>query len=1004
MPYPAQPRPTTKPRPGKSKAQAPTPPTEQSTRIHSPRTHGAPPRYDPVTGKLIGSAHLACIEVGESANVCDESDLVGVSFEDDPLSDRELQEAFAIIDRTFQRAVKSQEAELNILNDYVKLSSDIHEAFATRLVQEATPMRELTYEEIEKHKGLVDAARELEYKSFMDEDTFRVIKRHLIPPHPGGKPRKVMSSRELCQWKDYLNKVKIRLVLRGFQDDRRPKLHGSIDSPTLRSDTLRLMLQLGADEDYDCWAWDLKTAFLQGFHYTEEEDLVYWDPPEGFRKFYGITPDEVCVAIKSIYGLGDAPRQWYEKLATKLIAPVMDWLKFEADKGGFGSIRHWLDPCLFMKHGTDPHRGTTTPGEGGIGDPEMMPTFNDIGVAGSRRKPKNVRGNKCTLAAGSHVDDIIAVGTAEELRALDIFLVKQFRVGARQKASEKGGLVYRGQRICKPEPYHFTVDMRDYEIREVKPIKFGKYGVRATQQNKNTTLDDSGQTQYRAANGKLIWLSCNCRPDITTTTSQASSVLGKASEADAIFIDKIVDHVIDNPLTLHYYRLASAEVPRLLRGSGDAAFKRKDERDDRARGGYLLCVGTRADSLIGLINWGSAKIHRVCKSPTGAEAITISGLGDQMDTTYHLLFWFYPEADPCGDILTDAYSVTSSQFKYCSDVSPNLTVDFALIRARVRDGNYKLIHQLGEYMAADGLTKNTNVALKVLLDFLHTNRLGDKGVGMSKIKKGVDSKIQQAFLVGKVTPENITAEYVDQIARVVNMDITGVPEKNSSIWFGKYFPKNEVACLVSTQSHTGKRRKTQKNPQQWTFESQRLANHPTTYPQPRQPQQSHFRDRYRDANQYWLFMRRTEGVRGEGHPPQPSIRRRLTTQSVARQFDEATPRERFYCCTCGGHNATSIHDACDGCPVITRGLIYHHPCQKHAYVAVLGGVRLRFCPHCWRQVKNHLSWPRLDPADAAHRPTLRERGGHIRQTFLRGLDSHEYTDAWRRWGNEHLYD
>ena len=68
-------------------------------------------------------------------------------------------------------------------------------------------------------------------------------------------------------------------------------------------------------------------------------------------------------------------------------------------------------------------------------------------------------------------------------------------------------------------------------------------------------------------------------------------------------------------------------------------------------------------------------------------------------------------------------------------------------------------------------------------------------------------------MVGKVTPENVTAEYVDQIARVVNMEITGIPEKSSSIWFGKYFPKKEVASFVSTQSHTGKRKKAHKNPQ-----------------------------------------------------------------------------------------------------------------------------------------------------------------------------------------------
>ena len=188
--------------------------------------------------------------------------------------------------------------------------------------------------------------------------------------------------------------------------------------------------------------------------------------------------------------------------------------------------------------------------------------------------------------------------------------------------------------------------------------------------------------------------------------------------------------------------------------------------------------------------------------------------------------------------------------------------------------------------------------------------------------------------------------------------------------------------------------------------SQRFVNHPSTYPQPRQPKQSHTRARYRDREQYLLFMRRTEGVRGESHPPQPSGRRRLTAQSVALQYDRETPRERFFCCTCRSHTATSIHDACDGCPVITRGWINHYPCSRHASVAVLGGERFRFCPHCWEHVKDHLSWPRLDPADAENTPTLRERGGQWRQTrlVLRGFDRVNVdSQAWKRWGNEHLY-
>jgi hypothetical protein len=178
---------------------------------------------------------------------------------------------------------------------------------------------------------------------------------------------------------------------------------------------------------------------------------------------------------------------------------------------------------------------------------------------------------------------------------------------------------------------------------------------------------------------------------------------------------------------------------------------------------------------VGTILWHTAKIHRVCKSPTGAEAITISGMGDQIDNTYNIFFWFYPDADPTGEILTDAFSVTSSQFKYCSEVTPSLAVDFAMIRSRVRDGAILMKHQLGEFMAADGLTKATTVSMKALILFLQTNRLGTHGVGMSKMEREVEKKLQKAFATKVIHPNNLTFEYIDHLALAVNAEMNNRP-------------------------------------------------------------------------------------------------------------------------------------------------------------------------------------------------------------------------------------
>jgi hypothetical protein len=554
-------------------------------------------------------------------------------------------------------------------------------------------------------------------------------------------------------------------------------------------------------------------------------------------------------------------------------------------------------------------------------NPDQMPCFEDISIAGCRRMPR-LDGDTCILAAGTHVDDIIGTGTDEELNKLDLFLRTQFNVGKCESASDPKGFLYRGLRIRKVGRCHVTVDMREYEEREIFSIRFANLPKKQTQKCKDTVLDELGQAHYRAVVGKLIWIACQIRCDISCSVSQASSQLGKAVEADAIFVNRIIDHVEIQPITLHYHRLAKLSVPRLLRAACDAAFKRKDERDDKARGGLLMCLGTKAEDLVGLVSYHSAKIHRVCKSPTGAEAITISGAGDQMDNCYHLVLWFYPTAETTGEILTDAYSVTSSQFKLCSEVTPNLTVDFALIRGRVRDGSTTLLHQMGEYMAADGMTKGTTVAQKVLVNFLNTNLLGAKGVEMSIIEEGVSKKLQRAFTLRKIHPNNVSARYLENLADAVNAEIVGAKSN------GRHYV--EFAQCATEVDSPSRRSSSRLGPKR--------------------------RNKVEVPKVFLTPSNHTHQLTRYGSVPSP-----LTGEVIVPRCDDQS------CCGCGGQDLPmwicagpcSEHSVCPRCCVIDTGA--HQP--------------YALCPHCMprRRSQSKVQVPRSDDryccgCGANHRP------------------------------------
>ena len=83
-------------------------------------------------------------------------------------------------------------------------------------------------------------------------------------------------------------------------------------------------------------------------------------------------------------------------------------------------------------------------------------------------------------------------------------------------------------------------------------------------------------------------------------------------------------------------------------------------------------------------------------------------------------------------------------------------------------------HQLGKYMAADGLTKGTTEALTILQKFLHSNRLGTHGVETTKLDDKVATKLNQAYLAGRIHPNNISIEFIDKVAMMTHLEMVGL--------------------------------------------------------------------------------------------------------------------------------------------------------------------------------------------------------------------------------------
>lgn len=121
-----------------------------------------------------------------------------------------------------------------------------------------------------------------------------------------------------------ISRYKARLCARGF-NQKEGIDYNETYSPTVRYDSIRVIISLAAKYKLKIKQFDIKTAFLYG---KLEED-IYLIPPEGIN----VPDDVVCKLNKSLYGLKQSSRNWN--------------LTFNNFIKSFGFIQNRADSCVY---------------------------------------------------------------------------------------------------------------------------------------------------------------------------------------------------------------------------------------------------------------------------------------------------------------------------------------------------------------------------------------------------------------------------------------------------------------------------------------------------------------------------------------------------------------------------------------------------------------------------------------------------------------------------------
>ncbi|KAG7559402.1 Ribonuclease H-like superfamily [Arabidopsis thaliana x Arabidopsis arenosa] len=274
-----------------------------------------------------------------------------------------------------------------------------------------------------------------------------------------------------------IERYKARLVARGFTQTYGEDYRDTF-APVAKLHTVRVVLSLATNLEWELWQMDVKNAFLQG----ELEEEVYMKPPPGLEDHNA--PGKVFKLKKAIYGLKQSPRAWYHKLSTTLLD--RGFKKSEADNTLFTlpskevsqhmqapTLHHWNMVTRILKY----LKGA--PGQGiwmGCNKNTELVGYCDADYAGDTKDRRSTTGY-CTFIGGNLVtwrskkQKVVSLSSAEaEYRAMRKLTTELMWLKALLKDLES---IHQSQSPCiatiKPP---FTSHPIQYSMKERSTLKW----------------------------------------------------------------------------------------------------------------------------------------------------------------------------------------------------------------------------------------------------------------------------------------------------------------------------------------------------------------------------------------------------------------------------------------------------------------------------------------------------------------------------------------------------
>ena len=283
-----------------------------------------------------------------------------------------------------------------------------------------------------------------------------------------------------------IERYKTRLVAKGFTQTYGVDYMETF-APVAKINTIRMILSLTANYDWNLQQFDVKNAFLHG----EIEKEIYMKLPPGYG---GKTnANTVCKIKKALYGLKQSPQAWFGRF-TK----VMIGLGFKQSQG---------DHTLFIKHSKS--RGVTM----------LLVYVDDIIVTGDDEEEEQ--------RLGQHLAKNFEIKTLGKLK---------YFLGIEVAHSKKG--------IFISQQKYITDLLKETSKTTCKPASTPiDPNLKLGSAEEDTAVD---KEMYQRLVGRLIYLS-HTRPDVAFAVSLVSQFMHQPKEVHLQAALRIVQYLNGTP-------------------------------------------------------------------------------------------------------------------------------------------------------------------------------------------------------------------------------------------------------------------------------------------------------------------------------------------------------------------------------------------------------------------------------------------------------------------------